>query len=625
MDESTVAGSSSSSSFPSTSSYQVDNISKSSLGHRDYELAILSTDPPTSSPPSNWFSRCSHRLANRYPHTHSRFLRFARYARGPREKVNLPNPTPLLNIHLRRLDLPIEEWLIKATRKLTAPWLIVLLGAAYIIALAFFSREQSFLTPAESFIGCTATYWIANDGCGLDGQICAPFDNSTFDFRCPAQCSNVILQNPRTIGDEQTAFKPLLVGGGDSNRTYRGDSFICAAAVQAGIISNSKGGCGTLQLAGNFTNFLPYTANGLSSLGFPSVFPLSFRFLDFTSLTHCQDLRNEALAFNVLVTCVLFLLLRPKPIVLYWCLVCIGFWHVTLFSQPQGPPPALDVAFGTFLPALYIAYAFWRLAFRFTLPAFARSPLEACILYMGPFWVGLLNNLTFDKLPLSRLTSSDIHKRSGAVTTLVVMLVIIIVLAVNQIRVIRKTGWLPYYAAWYILGGFIILVLALLPGLSLRLHHYIVPMLILPGTAFPTKLSAIYQGLLLGLFLNGVAAFGFDSILQTAADLRQDAAQGTALPTFLTNSTTYNASMPLINQTIQWAALPPDWDGFALLVDDVERYVGTALNFSLASLNASIPHFFRLAFTSGSSSADFTMPATLWANGTWTDPLSGPS
>lgn len=274
-----------------------------------------------------------------------------------------------------------------------------------------------------------------------------------------------------------------------------------------------------MQVAGNFTNFLPYTANGLSSLGFPTVFPLSFRFLDFTSLTHCQDRRNEALAFNVLVTCVLFLLLRPKPIVLFWCLVCIGFWHVTLFSQPQGPPPALDVAFGTFLPALYIAYGFWRLAFRFTLPAFAHSPLEACILYMGPFWVGLLNNLTFDKLPLSRLTSSDIHKRAGAATTLVVMLVIITVLAINQIRVIRKTGWLPYYAAWYILGGFITLVLALLPGLSLRLHHYIVPMLILPGTAFPTKLSAIYQGLLLGLFLNGVAAFGFDSILQTAADV----------------------------------------------------------------------------------------------------------
>jgi hypothetical protein len=30
-------------------------------------------------------------------------------------------------------------------------------------------------------------------------------------------------------------------------------------------------------------------------------------------------------------------------------------------------------------------------------------------------------------------------------------------------------------------------------------------------------------------------------------------------------------------------------------VDDVERYVGTASNYSLAGLNTAIPHFFRIA------------------------------
>jgi LCCL domain len=109
----------------------------------------------------------------------------------------------------------------------------VVLVAAYIISFAFFSRAQSFITPAQSFIGCTSTYWLANNGCGQDGQDCDPFDNSSFDFRCPAQCENVILQNPRTVGNEQIAFKPLLVGGGDDNGTYRGDTFICAAAIQA--------------------------------------------------------------------------------------------------------------------------------------------------------------------------------------------------------------------------------------------------------------------------------------------------------------------------------------------------------------------------------------------------------
>jgi hypothetical protein len=112
--------------------------------------------------------------------------------------------------------------------------LFLLLVAVYIIGFAFFSRAQSFQTPPDAFIGCTSTYWLPKDGCGLNGDQCGPFqDNDPFDFRCPAQCNNVILQNPRTVGDEQIAFVPLIVGGGDANHTYRGDSFICAAAIQA--------------------------------------------------------------------------------------------------------------------------------------------------------------------------------------------------------------------------------------------------------------------------------------------------------------------------------------------------------------------------------------------------------
>lgn len=144
-----------------------------------------------------------------------------------------------------------------------------------------------------------------------------------------------------------------------------------------------------MSLIGNYTNFLPFSAHGLTSIGFPTVFPLSWQFNDHTSLTSCADNRDAALAMNILVTFILFVVLRPKPIVLFWCLVCIGYWHVTLFSQPQSNPPPLDVAFQTFLPVLFIAYAFWRLAFRFTLPAFAKLPLESAIWYLATFWAGV--------------------------------------------------------------------------------------------------------------------------------------------------------------------------------------------------------------------------------------------
>ncbi|KAF8898891.1 hypothetical protein BD779DRAFT_1486077 [Infundibulicybe gibba] len=582
--------------------------------HNLIQMLPLPSPPQLASPPPP-----------RYP----RIRRLLLYIRGPRPKISLSDPVPLLDIDTtirgRHIHLPIESTFLRYTRPLTRPWLFVVLVAAYIVSFTFFSRAQSFLTPASSFIGCSATYWPSLDSCGLDGILCRPFDNETFDFRCPAQCDNLILQNPRTVGNEQVVFKPLIVGGGDPDHTYRGDSFICGAALQAGLISKSKGGCASLELIGNFTDFLPASANGLTSLGFPTVFPLSFRFLPTTSLTHCTDYRNPALAFNILVTLVLFTLLRPKPIILFWSIFCIGFWHISLFSQPQSSPPPISTSFGIFLPALFIAYAFWRLAIRFTLPVFTKAPLEAAIWYLTPFWVGVLTNLTTDRLPLSRLTASDINKRSGAIVVLLVIVAIIFAAAVNQVRVMRKTGWLPRYLAWYVAGGLVTLVLALLPGMQLRIHHYFLAMVLMPGTAFPTRACAVFQGYLTGLFLNGAAAFGFDPILQTATELRQDAPLGSALPMFLTNASNYNVLIPFVNQTIAWAPLPADWDGFALLVDDVERYVGSALTFSLAAFNASVPHFFRLAYTSDGEAGDFTMPAVLWPNGTWFDPLPGPS
>ncbi|KAG6878643.1 hypothetical protein C0993_001166 [Termitomyces sp. T159_Od127] len=229
------------------------------------------------------------------------------------------------------------------------------------------------------------------------------------------------------------------------------------------------------------------------------------------------------------------------------------------------------------------------------MPAFSKAPLEASVWYLAPFWVGVLNNITFDKIPISRLTAADLSKRSGAITALVIIVIVVFILALNQVRVMRKTGWLPHYLKWYIIGGLVLLVISQLPGLELRIHHYIISMALIPGTAFPTRMSAILQAFLLGMFLNGAAAFGYDSILQTAVELQEDGPSGSLLPTFLTNSTNYNSSIPLMNQTIFWDVLPSSWDGFSLLVDDVERYAGSALNFSLAAFDPVIPHFFRLA------------------------------
>jgi hypothetical protein len=141
-----------------------------------------------------------------------------------------------------------------------------------------------------------------------------------------------------------------------------------------------------------------------------------------------------------------------------------------------GLPPseaAISDAFGVFLPTLFVLYALWRIAFRWMLPAFDSAVIERAILFLGPFWVGVLENMTFDKIPIdrcvrsvslclglllggsrdyshgsSRLTPHDIKQRPGGLIAVVVLACVVVVCAVNQIRVIRKTGWLPRYLAW---------------------------------------------------------------------------------------------------------------------------------------------------------------------------------
>lgn len=99
--------------------------------------------------------------------------------------------------------------------------------------------------------------------------------------------------------------------------------------------------------------------------------------------------------------------------------------------------------------------------------------------------------------------------------------------------------------------------------------------------------------------------------MQTAAELLQDGPQNSALPSFA-NSTTSWAWTPGTAATIGFAAVPSNltetWDGFSLLIDDVERYSGTATNYTIAAslLQAGVPHFLRLAYTASGVAGDFT-------------------
>ena len=206
----------------------------------------------------SWISHKARSVQRSWPRTSRIARRIYRFIRGPSPPMPLPrtlapcSPSqcsyltsfsalkPWLDrtysVRGNTLTLRLESTIIKYTRPLQPAPFFWIFTVGYIIAFAFFARANYFLTPADSFIGCTSTYWLALDGCGLNGTNCEPFTDFTFDFRCPAQCKGVTLANFRTVGVEAPVYVPLVVGGGDQQKTYRSDSFICAAAVHAYVV-----------------------------------------------------------------------------------------------------------------------------------------------------------------------------------------------------------------------------------------------------------------------------------------------------------------------------------------------------------------------------------------------------
>lgn len=257
---------------------------------------------------------------------------------------------------------------------------------------------------SPTFFGCTSTYWLLNSRCGLNGDGCSPFSsNLSVPFRCPSGCLGTHLGGPRAVGDELPAYVPLVVGGGDG--VYRGDSFICSAAVHAGIIENDKGGCGSLNLIGTYSNYIASRAHGVNSVPFDSTFPVSFTFDSIQDAvpSHCTDTRSRGYILDVILSAFVAFVLRPKRIVWFFTLFCVGFWHINFVSEPRDYPPPIADPFADFLPGLFGAYVIWRVAVRFVFPAFKNFPIEREIWTLGFWWMGVLLNVSISIASLKPL------------------------------------------------------------------------------------------------------------------------------------------------------------------------------------------------------------------------------
>lgn len=466
------------------------------------------------------------------------------------------------------------------------------------------------------------------NGCGINGDGCRPFDNSIYPFRCLASCARVNILENYQVGATPVIYKPLVVGGpmednadGYAESVYRSDSFICAAAIHSGYITDLKGGCGVLKVVGGRSSYPGVERNGINSTAFDSYFPHSFSFVKDATGT-CEDLRWSLLGVSVTYSVVISLF-TTSPAVFFWTIFTGLYAHVAFVSDPPGHwdyPGLISTAFGRFVPAAFCMCVMYLVAIRYTLRNL-KAQFEKTILWLGACWIGSLNNYTFDKIPISRLTPHDLKQQPGAVTALFIIILVILSIALSQAWFIRIEGLMPKYLGIYgILCGSLLLMLPI-PYLNIRIHHYILGLLLLPGTRLQMRPSMIYQGLLVGFFINGIARWGFDSLLQTPFELRGDAPLGTPVPRIMPPiiHTNVGSSQPA-NITFGWEYEYDDYDGVSVLVNDVERFKGYRdqgdYGFTWQRRMSGKPEYFRFAFLSGSDTADYSTPST------WRDDLS---
>ena len=429
--------------------------------------------------------------------------------------------------------------------------------------------------------------------------------------------------NPRAIGPQVINYRSLVVGGapGPENDAlvYRGDSFICSAAIHAGVISDGYGGCGVVSLIGERDSFGAVTRHGISSIGFDSHFPMAFTFGQASA--KCEDPRWNLLILSTIFTA-LFGIFTTSPVTFFAPIFTILFFQTGMASDPPSYSNYASLAsttLGRFLPAALAAALFYQFSVRKSLRN-CKAQVEKTVLWVGGAWVGALGNYTFERIPIQRLTGNDIRQQPGAITALVIIVLILFAVVLYQAWCFRREGRLPRYLALYATLGLGLGILAAMPKLTLRIHHYIIALLLLPGTALQTRVSLLCQGLLVGLFVNGVARWDFDSILQTAAALRGDGQLGSGIPAILE---------PVINGssiTFAWESLLRGYQGVSVVVNDVERYRGSGGsdqgNFTWNRSDGGQDEYFRFGFISyqlfGSVAySDFTRAGTWFSNGTW--------
>ncbi|CCK69529.1 uncharacterized protein KNAG_0C04270 [Huiozyma naganishii CBS 8797] len=604
---------------------------------------------------------------------------------GPDKPNDEPPAFPRKFELLRKIDaFPEDVFKSRFPKKSVRIFLLLIYGCvwfgivsslihAYLIKKPFFYPSDGGEKLPIITLSCNSYLnWEGkNNACGLMGELCEPFDNKEYYIRCPALCDRGgWTYSAIDVGTTKVKYRGYEIGGGqlsDSSQPdlfsypYRADSFACGAAVHADIISPTRGGCARISMEGFQTLFPSREGkhNTKFSVGFNSFFPSSFAFRSYLNgiASGCHDPRMTVVCLNILFGLPIFYLY--ESIIGYWICTIVGYWTLVLVLDP---PLLVDphdestvyelfsLGFQRLLPLCFVLYVLWKSAVKRTLKEDC-SPLCKILLWYPLLWLGIMNNITFDRLPVDRLTGKDLKEQAGAATAVGCIAGTILTCAFIQAYSLWKSGRFRKFFKIYISFILGLVSLASIPGLHLRIHHYILGAVLVPGCATRGTSAYMFQGILIGLVLSGVSRWDFASIVETdIALLRGEAGAAPPPPIFRFKEETPHTLHLVVNSTASESYIRnEELNGFSLLLNDIEVYIGkdktidldelfeTNENLSLMaeraieeSANGSIPLYLRAARVSMGSPqkdrSDYTNAAILeWPVGIWHDPLLGVS
>lgn len=534
---------------------------------------------------------------------------FYRLWQGPETPEDNPPPRIQPLLYLEELPERLATRFSKSVRvSVLAIYLLGWFLVAYNVVHPYLTQPSQLAhDPSVEvvYLSCLELFWKGKNGeCGIDGNQCPTVpENTDVVIRCPALCDRgswTFTMIP--VGDQQVKHRGFYIGGGAHSEDdllthpYRGDSFPCGAAVHSGLISPFFGGCARLSYESGSQAAFPGTGGHYgvgSSVTFDSFFGHSFVFRNLAgSFSNCYDPRLLVLVLNIVLGApVVYLALGA---VFFWTVNVVGFWTIVLATDPPVTVNVLDletyselisVGLERLLPTCCILYVLWHTSVRHTLGPYPpdlgmlKSPLTNLVLWYPLYWLGILNNMTFDRLPVDRLTLHDIQEQPGALLAIVSIIGVIVTCAFIQGYKIWLSGRFRFYLAIYGLFVASLVVISSLPGLTLRIHHYILAMLLIPGCATRGRTAVMFQGILLGLFISGASRWGLASIAETVTSLLRNDPSGKVLPPTFGGYDVESGVLSWLDDPL-WAnsTSQAKYTSVSLLINDVERYVGDGQN-----------------------------------------------